>query len=62
MGWLDDTDWTLVDFEPPARKVDAAPVAPASLKSCPKCGRELGRGGHFHIRACTGNDDSRNPH
>lgn len=23
-------------------------------KSCPKCGKTLGRGGHFHIKACNG--------
>ena len=23
-------------------------------KTCPKCGRELGRGAHFHIKACKG--------
>jgi hypothetical protein len=50
----DDTDWTLISFEQPKR-VDAP--APA-LKSCPKCGKALGRGGHFHVRACDG--DPRN--
>lgn len=24
------------------------------LKQCPKCGRSLGRGAHFHVRACKG--------
>lgn len=23
-------------------------------KACPKCGKSLGRGAHFHVRACKG--------
>jgi hypothetical protein len=23
-------------------------------KTCPKCGKALGRGGHFHVKACRG--------
>lgn len=44
-----DTDWSLISFEEPkkAGEVQASPV-----KACPKCGRKLGRGGHFHIAKC----------
>jgi hypothetical protein len=47
----DDTDWTLISFEPP-KVADVAKAAPAT--TCPKCGRAIGRGGHFHVKACTG--------
>ena len=31
----------------------AAPLEPARpKKTCPKCGRQLGQGGHFHVKAC----------
>jgi hypothetical protein len=49
---MDDTDWTLIDFEPPKK---AAPVIPGC---CPKCGKTLGKRGHFHIRACKGVTDA----
>lgn len=49
----DDTDWTLISFEP-KKKTVAAPVAAVKLSACPKCGKKLGRGGHFHARRCTG--------
>lgn len=56
--YFDTTDWTLVDFED-GPKTDAVKAAPVS--SCPKCGKELGRGGHFHIKACKADDSARNP-
>lgn len=56
---MDDTDWTLIDFSEP-KKADAAKVVPAlALKECPHCGRPLGKGGHFHVKAC--HDSARNP-
>lgn len=50
----DDTDWTLIDFDEPkkAGAVKAAPALPR--KECPKCGKPLGKGGHFHVKACKG--------
>lgn len=48
-GYL-DTDWSLISFETPKEQGPAA--KPAPLDSCPKCGRKLSRGGHFHVRAC----------
>jgi hypothetical protein len=45
----DDTDWTLVDFSEP-KKAGEVKASPA----CPKCGKPLGRGGHFHVKACKG--------
>lgn len=27
---------------------------PRSSSSCPKCGKTLGRGAHFHLKACKG--------
>ena len=48
---IDDVDWTMISFEPKKTgEVKASPV----LKSCPKCGREIGKGGHFHVKACKG--------
>jgi hypothetical protein len=49
----DDTDWTDISFDPP-KKTGAEKSPPVSVHACPKCGRPLGRGGHFHIRACKG--------
>lgn len=46
----DDTDWTLISFKP--KKTVAAPVAAVKLSACPKCGKKLGRGGHFHVKHC----------
>lgn len=44
-----DTDWSLVDFEKPS-KPEKRPV---SVKgTCPKCGKHIGRGVHFHAQAC----------
>ena len=45
------TDYQLLDF-------DEKPKQPApEPKACPKCGRALGKGGHFHIKACKGVSD-----
>jgi hypothetical protein len=49
-----DTDWTMISFDPP--KTGAVKAAPVLKGVCPKCGRKLGRGGHFHIKACHGPD------
>lgn len=46
-----DTDWSLVDFD----KKPAA-VAPKPGE-CPKCGKKLGKGGHFHVKACEGKSE-----
>lgn len=45
-----DTDWSLVDFGD--KKAGGEKSSPVS--HCPKCGKKLGRGGHFHIKACEG--------
>lgn len=47
---MDDTNWQLYSFETP--KPQAEPVE--AKGSCPKCGRKLGKGGHFHVRSCDG--------
>lgn len=47
----DDTDWTLIDFSEPKR---AGGEKSPPVSTCPKCGKPLGRGGHFHIKACEG--------
>lgn len=49
----DDTDWTMISFETP-KKADVASTTSAFKGVCPKCGRELGKGGHFHVKACVG--------
>lgn len=48
-----DTDWCLVDFGD-EKKTGVEKSAPVSIRACPKCGRELGKGGHFHVKACEG--------
>lgn len=50
MSYIDDTDWALMDFE----EKPQAPVAstPVLKGHCPKCGRKLGKGGHFHVVKC----------
>lgn len=55
-----DTDWTLISFEPKKAAVEKSAAASPSKKSCPKCGKVLGKGGHFHTKACKViNDDPR---
>lgn len=46
-----DTDWTLMDFTPP-KKAEPKPI---DKGTCPKCGKHIGKGAHFHIKACDGN-------
>lgn len=48
------TDWSLMDFSEPKKDAGGEKSSPLSPKTCPKCGRELGRGGHFHVKACEG--------
>lgn len=43
-----DTDWSLVDFE------DKKPKPEAPKGTCPKCGKHIGRGLHFHVKSCEG--------
>lgn len=56
----EDVDWALYDFGDEPKKagvVKAAPVSTFPAKSCQKCGKALGRGGHFHVKACKGQTD-----
>jgi hypothetical protein len=52
----DDTDWVFYDFEEPKKAAAPKPAAVSTSprKSCPKCGKALGKGGHFHVKACQG--------
>lgn len=43
-----DTDYTLWD------DLDGKPEKPIEKGHCPKCGRHIGRGLHFHQKACDG--------
>lgn len=45
-----DVDWSLYDFDDPKREAGKEPAA----SECPKCGKKLGRGGHFHVQHCNG--------
>lgn len=47
---MDDTDWQLLSFEAPK----AAEAKADDKGSCPKCGRYIGKGIHFHVKACDG--------
>jgi hypothetical protein len=49
----DDVDWALLDFDEP-KKAGAVKAAPALKGVCPKCGKHIGRGLHFHVKACVG--------
>lgn len=44
-----DTDWQFYSFDEPKKQ-----TAPEIKGHCPKCGRKLGKGGHFHVRHCDG--------
>lgn len=46
-----DTDWSLVSFEPPKAK---EPAPALDKGTCPKCGKHVGKGVHFHVRSCDG--------
>ena len=37
-----------------AREPVSKPQASVPKDECPKCGRKLGRGRHFHIKSCKG--------
>lgn len=52
----DDTDWTLISFDEPKKLVVAvdAGTDDKTVRRCPKCSRQLGRGGHFHVKRCKG--------
>jgi hypothetical protein len=50
---MDETDWTLIDFEPPKK------AAPVILKGCcQKCGKTLGKGAYMHVKHCKGAVDA----
>jgi hypothetical protein len=40
------------------RTPEAAPAVEAPKGTCPKCGKHIGRGLHFHTRSCTGVADA----
>lgn len=50
---MDDTDWSLIDFDPPKKPV--ATIAPVMKGCCSKCGRHIGKGLFAHTRSCDGN-------
>lgn len=50
----DDTDWSLHSFEAPAK---AQPQAEVEKGTCPKCGKHIGKGIHFHVKACDGKSE-----
>ena len=70
MSYDEDEDWTLVDFTDERRGPGYAQARPApsnvgpsfvskarppvSGKACPRCGKPLGRGAHFHVKHCKG--------
>lgn len=49
----DDVDWTMISFEPKP-KPGGEKSSPVSAKTCPKCGKTLSKGGHFHVKHCRG--------
>jgi len=50
----DDVDWSLMDFTDPRKDAGGEKSPPVSIKTCPKCGKPLGQGGHFHVKYCKG--------
>jgi hypothetical protein len=44
-----DLDYQLLDFDDKKKPEEVAKGV------CPKCRRHIGKGMHFHIRACDGN-------
>lgn len=48
-----ETDWTMISFETP-KKAEVEQSAPVLKGVCPKCQKIIGRGLHFHIKACVG--------
>lgn len=51
-----DTDWSLVDFDEP-KKASADPHQ-TEKGTCPKCGKHVGKGIHFHVKNCDVNRTS----
>ena len=47
---MDDFDWQLVSFDEPKKQA----TEPDLKGTCPKCGRHIGKGIHFHVRNCSG--------
>ena len=47
-----DTDWQLMDFDEPRRVHPKAPPPVTPKGTCPKCGKYIGRGVAFHVKAC----------
>ncbi|MBY5821481.1 hypothetical protein [Rhizobium leguminosarum] len=47
---MDDFDWQLVSFDEPKKQT----AEPDIKGACPKCGRHIGKGIHFHVKACDG--------
>ena len=51
------TDPQFEKFQEKPHEEEVKETAPPTVLkgyACPKCGRRLGKGGHFHIKACKG--------
>lgn len=56
MSDFSDTDWSLIDFgDQKPKAAEAEPSPPKGV--CPKCGKHVGRGLHFHVRSCDGRSE-----
>lgn len=56
-SYYDETDWTEQDFSTPASKAAQSATAVETAKGvCPKCGKHVGKGLHFHVKACNETD------
>lgn len=55
-----EADREVMHYEKQAEEADAGQgraevlIDADGAKACPKCGKSLGRGAHFHVRACKG--------
>lgn len=49
-----DIDWVLVDFDDGPKSKPLPAPAIAKKGTCPKCGKHIGRGVHFHEKTCKG--------
>ncbi len=47
--FMDDFDWQLISFDPPKPELKADDKG-----ACPKCGKHIGKGVHFHVKVCNG--------
>lgn len=47
-----DTVWSMIDFSDP--KPAGKALQEADKGACPKCGKHIGKGVHFHVRSCDG--------